>query len=407
MADGRIERAATTLDWCSRFARAHPYLLDAVIAGVTYAMALVSPLVSSENRHTVLGAATVACGAVVCLALVVRRRWPLPVLGVTLVATALSGIGVSGRAPFLLGCIVAVATACARTNRPLSLWLGLLSVLVVGAVGGYSPAGVLGPQNLTAVALTAAAVAVGEARRSRLAYIAEVEERARRAEQSREEEASRRVAEERLRIARDLHDLVGHHIALISVQAGVAGHVFDEQPEQAKRALAQVRAACRSALDELAATISLLRTPDAPVAPTEPTVGLAQLPALTASFTAAGLSVAHTVDGAVRPIPAAVDLTAYRVIQESLTNVHKHAGPAAATVRLSYGPAMISIQVTDDGVGPSCPDGIGPDRTGLGHGILGMRERAAALGGTLRAGAAPGGGFQVHVQLPAPESTPA
>ncbi|HEY4460584.1 MAG TPA: sensor histidine kinase, partial [Pseudonocardiaceae bacterium] len=322
------------------------------------------------------------------------------VLAVTLIAEPLSIIGAHGHPPFLLGSLVAIGTAVSRTNRPLSIWLGLLSAVVLGVVSGLGTDGPAdAPTIAGAVAFAVAAVALGEASRSRRAYIAEVEARAVRAEQTREDEARRRVSEERLRIARDLHDLVGHHIALISVQAGVAGHVFDEQPEKAKQAIAQVRTACRSALDELATTIALLRAPDEASAPTEPTVGLAQLPALTASFTAAGLPVEHTVDGATRAIPPAVDLTAYRVIQESLTNVHKHAGPAAATVQVSYGPAVLRILVADDGIGPTnAPPGDG-------HGIVGMRERAVALGGTLHTGARPGGGFQVQVTLPAPETT--
>ncbi|HEY2698437.1 MAG TPA: sensor histidine kinase [Pseudonocardiaceae bacterium] len=379
---------------------AHPYAVDVLIALVTYAITLAEPLADTKHRYDMPDAAIVLCATAIGLALVFRRRRPREVLAVTLIAEPLSIIGAHGHPPFLLGSLVAIGTAVSRTNRPLSIWLGLLSAIVLGVVAGLGTEGPAdGPTIAGAVAFAVAAVALGEASRSRRAYIAEVEARALRAEQTREEEARRRVSEERLRIARDLHDLVGHHIALISVQAGVAGHVFDKQPEKAKQAIAQVRSACRSALDELATTITLLRAPDEATAPTEPTVGLAQLPALTASFTAAGLPVEHTVDGATRAIPPAVDLTAYRVIQESLTNVHKHAGPASATVQVSYGPAVLRILVEDDGAGPA---GGSP---GEGHGIVGMRERAAALGGTLRTGARPGGGFQVQVTLPAPETT--
>ncbi|HEY4018016.1 MAG TPA: sensor histidine kinase [Pseudonocardiaceae bacterium] len=385
-----------------RTIRGHPYLVDTLAAAATLALTLAEPLVDTKHRYDMPDLAIVLCATAIGIALVFRRRWPRAVLAVVLVCVPLSIVGGHGHPPFLLGSLLAVGTAVARTNRPRSIWLGVLSVLVIGVVTGI---GTVGPENIPnasgAAAFATAAFAIGEASRSRRAYIAEVEERARRAEQSREEEARRRVGEERLRIARELHDLVGHHIALISVQAGVAGHVFDEQPDKAKQAIAQVRTACRSALDELATTINLLRAPDEATAPTEPTVGLAQLPALTASFTAAGLPVDQTVDGVARPIPPAVDLTAYRVIQESLTNVHKHAGPAAATVRVSYGPAVLRILVEDDGIGPTDAP------LAQGHGILGMRERAVALGGALRTGARPGGGFQVQVTLPAPESASA
>ena len=385
-----------------RTVRAHPYVVDAAIALLTYAVTLAEPLADTRHRYDMLAVAVVVSATVIGIALVFRRRWPRAVLAVALLAVALSILGAHGHPVFLLGSMVAIGTAVSRTNRPLSIWLGLLGAAVVGVSVGFGTSGPGEAATITgAVAFAIAAVALGEASRSRRAYIAEVEERARRAEQTRDEEARRRVGEERLRIARDLHDLVGHHIALISVQAGVAGHVFDVQPEKAKEAIAQVRTACRSALDELATTISLLRSPDEATAPTEPTVGLAQLPALTASFSAAGLTVDHTVEGVARPIPPAVDLTAYRVIQESLTNVHKHAGPAAATVRVSYGPAVLRILVEDDGIGPASAN------PGDGHGILGMRERAVALGGALRTGERPGGGFQVQVTLPAPETTSA
>jgi signal transduction histidine kinase len=383
-----------------RIALAHPYLADATIALLTYAVTLAEPLADIRHRYDMPDVAVVLSATVIGVALVFRRRWPRGVLAVALLAVALSILGGHGHPLFPLGSLVAIGTAVSRTNRPLSIRLGLLGTAVLGVVVGLGTSGpAAAPTIAGAVAFAIAAVALGEASRSRRAYIAEVEERAQRAEQTRDEEARRRVGEERLRIARDLHDLVGHHIALISVQAGVAGHVFDVQPEQAKEAIAQVRSACRSALEELATTISLLRSPDEATAPTEPTVGLARLPALTASFSAAGLTVEHTVEGVARPIPPAVDLTAYRVIQESLTNVHKHAGPAAATVRVSYGPAVLRILVEDDGIGPTSAS------PGDGHGILGMRERAAALGGALRTGERPGGGFQVQVTLPAPETT--
>jgi signal transduction histidine kinase len=392
-----------------RTARAHPCVVDAAIAVLTWAFTLAEPLanrtlaepVAARNLYDLSDLGIVLCATALGIALFFRRRSPQAVLGAAVVLVPLSIIGSQGHPWFLFGSLVAVGTAVAHTNRPRSIWLGLLSVVVFGVAATIGTTGPATAQSVTGVvAFTIAAVAIGEATRNRRAYIAEVEARARRAEQTREAEARRRVGEERLRIARELHDLVGHHIALISVQAGVAGHVFDEQPDKAKQAIAQVRSACRSALDELTTTINLLRSPDEVTAPTEPTVGLAQLPALTASFTAAGLPVAQAVEGIERPIPPAVDLTAYRVIQESLTNVHKHAGPAAATVRVSYGPAVLRILVEDDGVGPT---GVPSE----GHGILGMRERAGALGGALHTGARPGGGFQVQVTLPAPESTPA
>lgn len=209
------------------------------------------------------------------------------------------------------------------------------------------------------------------------------------------------MAEERLRIARDLHDVVAHHIALVNVQAGVAAHVMDKRPDQAKEALAHVREASRSALNELRATVGLLRQSGDPTAPTEPAPGLAVLDQLVATVRQAGLPV--EVACAAKedpPLPAAVDLAAYRVIQEALTNVRKHAGPGAkAEVSVVRVGATAEVMVLDNGRGTADRSG-GDDVVGGGHGLLGMRERVTALGGTLTAGPRYGGGFRVHAILP-------
>ncbi|WUV76147.1 histidine kinase [Streptomyces sp. NBC_01477] len=279
------------------------------------------------------------------------------------------------------------------------------------------------------------AAAACDAVRSRRAYAAAIEERALRAEQTREEEARRRVAEERLRIARELHDVVAHQIALANVQAGVAAHVMDRRPDQAKQALAHVREASRSALDELRATVGLLRQRGEPAAPMEPAPGLDLLDQLLDGFRRAGLRVTfeERANGDPAPLPrgplpASVDLTAYRVIQESLTNVQKHAGPGAgAIVRIRRDPGALEVMVDDDGApgtaesllpapslprpdaagdgssqvppGVPCP-GRPTERGSGGHGLLGMYERASALGGVCQAGVRPGGGFRVWVRLP-------
>jgi signal transduction histidine kinase len=246
----------------------------------------------------------------------------------------------------------------------------------------------------------------------RRAYLASAAERAGREEQAREEEAKRRVAEERLRIARELHDVVAHQIALAHVQAGVAAHVLDRRPDQARQALGHVRDASRSALDELRATVGLLRQRGEPAA-MEPAPGLGVLDQLLDGFRRDGLRVTvecrcgddDTQDAATdaaaaapcttpRPLPVSVDLTAYRVIQESLTNVRKHAGPGAgAVVRISRDPSALEVVVDDDGA-------PGPPQAASGHGLLALYERAQALGGVCHAGARPGGGFRVWLRLP-------
>jgi signal transduction histidine kinase len=384
--------------------RRHPYAVDFAMAGVLYAVTLLvtaalGPRLPGANvAATTALPAGAACGALVC-----RRRWPVPVLVVTMIGAVAYLMLSRGQGVVMVAApMIALYTVAETSNWRRSLAASGLTVLVLGGAHLLllRPDSRFGPETVTAVVAVAAlgglAVAAGDAARNRRAYIAEVEDRARRAERSREQEANRRVTEERLRLARDLHDVLGHQIALINVQAGVVAHVLDDQPETARQALAQIRQACRSALGELRDTVGLLRQPGDPSAPTEPTVGLWALAELVASCRASGLQVEQQVEGEAHPVPPAADLAAYRVVQESLTNVRKHAGHAAATVRLCYEPTELRIVVEDDGNGVRGPDHQG----GAGHGIAGMRERVAAVGGSLEAGPRPGRGFRVSATLP-------
>jgi signal transduction histidine kinase len=187
------------------------------------------------------------------------------------------------------------------------------------------------------------------------------------------------------------------------VQAGAASYVLADQPAQASQALTHIRQASRAALDELRDTIGLLRQPGELAMPAEPTVGISGLPDLVASFSRSGLRIDHTMNGVVRPIPAAADLTAYRVVQESLTNVRKHAGKAPARLRLTFQPTLLHIVVENDGDGTAPP----PDHDRTGHGIVGMIERVSAVGGQLDAGPLPDGGFRVRAVLPLSDGGPA
>jgi signal transduction histidine kinase len=213
-----------------------------------------------------------------------------------------------------------------------------------------------------------------------------------RAEQARtrEEQQRRQASEERLRIARELHDVLGHHLSLINVQAGVGLHLMDSRPEQAREALTAIKSASAEALREVRSVLGVLR-PEEEAAPRAPAPSLARLDDLTAD---AGLPVRTVVDGTPRPLPAEVDRAAYRIVQEALTNVRRHAGPAAAAVvTIGYAEGEVTVRVTDDGAGSAAPlDG--------GNGIPGMRARAEALGGTLTAAPVPGGGFAVRAVLP-------
>lgn len=336
-------------------------------------------------------------------ALVWRRRDPMAVLVATTVLSVVELVLSDPPSPVVMTNAIALYTVAARTDRPTTWRVGLLMAVALTATAMCFGAGPWhGQENFGVFAWIGMACAAGDAVRSRRAFVDAIRERAERAERTRDEEARRRVAEERLRIARDLHDVVAHHIALVNVQAGVAAHVMDRRPDQAKEALAHVREASRSALDELRATVGLLRQSGDPAAPTEPAPGLAVLDELVDTVRRAGLPVEVACADGWPALPAAVDLAAYRVIQEALTNVRKHAGPGAkAEISVVRVGAVVEITVIDNGPGGGGYDTDGGrDTGGGGHGLLGMRERVTALGGTLTAGPRYGGGFRVHAILP-------
>ncbi|MEU9110428.1 sensor histidine kinase [Streptomyces sp. NPDC048483] len=393
--------------------RTHPLAFDAALAAVFFAATLCGAVADPHGPHgprfgvRELSVTTVVLAGLACTALVARRRLPRSVLAVTGSLTVVEMIARSSdpRAPVAFSAVLALYTVASRTDRPTTWRVGALTMVVLTASAmlfGERPW--YAQQNLAIFAWTGMAAAAGDAVRSRRAYIDAIRERADRAERTREEEARRRVAEERMRIARELHDVVAHHIALVNVQAGVASHVMDNRPDQAKQALAHVREASRSALDELRATVGLLRQSDDPKAPTEPAPGLGVLDQLVDGFVRAGLPVVLEMPPAPQSLPASVDLTAYRVVQEALTNVHKHAGAGArATVRIIRTEAALTLTVQDDG---GQADGVPAQRadepadTGGGHGLIGMRERVFALRGTVVTGPRASGGFQVRVTLP-------
>ncbi|MGH3244608.1 MAG: sensor histidine kinase [Trebonia sp.] len=335
--------------------------------------------------------------AVVYAALVARRRFPLATVAVATVGSVVlmaDGMAYPLTLPALFYALYGIALAAATQFRALAVGVTVKAALLTTSL--ITHPGITGFVILLYAAL---AVTTGSAARSNRAYVAEVEERARRAEQAREDEANRRVAEERLRIARELHDAVGHHVALINVQAGALGCLLDDEDLiQARESVAHIQRASEEALEEMRLTVGLLREPGAaePAEPAEPVPGLDRLGELFGSFAGAGLRVTREVTGQVRPLPEVVELTAYRVIQESLTNTRKHAGCDAAVVRLGYAPGTLRLAVEDEGK----PLTRSSRRTPGGHGIVGMRERVAALGGRLSAGPRPEGGYRVFAELP-------
>jgi signal transduction histidine kinase len=385
-----------------RAAREHPQLADAAIAAAVFVAATLttfhgSPAGAIGNRGLATAAAVTACGA-----LVLRRLHPVLVLAAGAVAAEVFLVETRGTANvlILLAPCIALYTVADVIERRRGLLIGVAALAACVLAHSLLDVGVLGPlgpQNIAFTALGALAIAAGDSSRNRRAYLAEVERRASRAELEREQDARRRVTEERLRIARDLHDSVGHHLALISVQSDVAARAIDSDAAASRAALQHVKSASRKALAELRDTVSLLREPGEPVAPTEiPAPGLDGIDELVTGLRAAGLEIECLVNGSAVPLAPAADLTAYRVIQESLTNVCKHSAGQRARLALGYERGELSITVDDLG-GAESADGLGePGR----HGIEGMQERVLAIGGRFAAGPCPGSAFRVTAALP-------
>lgn len=383
--------------WNRLMARQELLLLSTVTAVVLFA----AVTVPGDVQHTLSSHRPMnwLVSTVVYAGLTVRRRFLLGAVAVAVVGSVL--LMADGTAyPLTLPAVFYTLYLVALESGPgRTLMVGVCAKAVLLSASLVTHPGIAGFVILLWAAL---AVTTGSASQSHRGYVAEVEKRARRAEQDREQEADRRVAEERLRIARDLHDAVGHHVALITVQAGALACLLDDEDlERARESLAHIQRAGEEALEELRLTVGLLREPGAaePVEPAEPTPGLDRLEELVCSFADAGLRVSREVSGQARPLPEAIELTAYRIIQESLTNTRKHAGCDSAVVRLQYTPAALSLAVEDEGR-PVIVDRPRHTATTGGHGIVGMRERAAALGGRLSAGPRPEGGYRVVAELP-------
>jgi MYXO-CTERM domain-containing protein len=330
--------------------------------------------------------------AVACLALAWRRRHPVAVLAVSTAAVAAYSLlgyvnGAALVAPVLA--LYAVATQVS-VRRALVAAVATLAVLMA-VTAARNPFGHISGGGFDIIPfMVAAALFAGIAVANRMAYVASIKDRA-------EQDAQRRIDEERLRIARELHDVVAHTMATINVQAGVAVHVLPTRPEAAADALQAIKTASKEGLTELRAILNVLRQAD-DADPTQPAPGTAQLDALVAGACRAGLETRLTVTGEPVPLPAAVDLAAYRIVQESLTNAIRHAGPATAEVSLCYGQDELRVSVADTGRGPA--PGHGGSPASGGHGLAGMRERAATVGGTLETGPRPGGGYRVAARLP-------
>lgn len=316
--------------------------------GLALCMALLYVVFLFVDVHNTVPFSSMLCGY--SLALVVDRRRAL-LAGLVLV-------------PFVVGALVLFS------HEPRDVLVGL-------------------PQNL---AFVAAPLLLGVAVRNRRDYLAALLDRAETAERTREEEAARRVSEERLRIAQDVHDVVAHAMVAINVQAGVGMHLLDRDPERARRTLADIRQASGDALTDLRSTLGVLRSSEAPVAPAQ---SLADLSELAAGLRSAGLDVALHLDPGALSVSSGTGTTGYRIVQEALTNVVRHAGSAHARIDVRRLDGQVVISVDDDGPTEPRP----PAPAGSGNGVRGMSERAAALGGTVEAGPH-GDGWRVRAVLP-------
>jgi signal transduction histidine kinase len=344
----------------------------------------------------------IAGGAV----LAVRRRWPLTVFVTTAVASAAYYALDFPDGPGWLGLFVALYTVAALGDGRRSLVAAGVGIAVLGAgwlvaAADIEPRAALG-WVFFRIGGSVMSAALGESVRSRRVIAAEAIERAELAERTREQQTRARVDEERLRIAREVHDTVAHAIAVINVQAGVTAHVLDKRPDRAREALRAIEQTSSQALREMRAILGMLRDADDERAPRP---GLEQIGELATKGREAGLDVDLEANAAPPRVPVAVGSAVYRILQESITNVIRHVGPTRVTVALDYSPDAVAIRVSDEGPrrGPAAAEAVAHQPA---RGILGMRERCQLLGGDLDAGPVAGGGFAVTARLPlAPTGT--
>jgi signal transduction histidine kinase len=389
--------------WARR-ARCHPRAVDVLVVLLlcvcSFSGAVLSaPGAPAPSQPTGAGAIVISC-----VVLFGHRRLPrltaVVAIGCT-IALAAAGFVLT---PLLLApTMVALFLLSGRASRrsvyalTLAAVVGVtLTAIVAGPAGESLGLKVLGPQAWLLLPALA-----GLAARSKAQYAARARDDEARA---RDEEARHRVAEERMRIARELHDAVAHHLALANAQAGTVAHLIAADPGRAERMATDLAGTIGSALRELKGTVGLLRAEATPEVPLESAPSLARLPALTESFAAAGLRVDVTTMGTTRFLSPAVDLTAFRIVQEALTNVAKHAGVRRADVTLAYSGRLLTATVANEaGHDRTAPPGTEPPAPG--YGLIGMHERAASVGGRLRAGPRSAGGFEVIAGLPLERAT--
>jgi len=376
--------------WPSR----HPVALDALLAVVLFAATSAAMAASHEGNSREADALAYAIAAAMAALVFARRRWPLGTLiGTTALMLSYHVFDYGGIEP-ALPLSVALGTAAATISLwwPALIAAGLVAAQLAARLSEVAVLPVL-DDVLRDSALLLAVILLGVTVRSRRERLADATARLESERQEQATRAARQAADERLRIAHDVHDIVGHTVAAMTVQAALADDVLETDPAQARRALRAIRLSGREAIAELHATVGSVRSggPSGQLSP----ASLDSVDALLEPVREAGLAVQLRRTGTPRAIGSMVDTAAYRIVQESLTNVLKHAGAARVDVTVHYGPEEVTVDVVDDGAGAAV--------AGPGHGLTGMAERAASVGGTVSAGPAGGGGFAVHAELPVRE----
>ncbi|MFF5156468.1 sensor histidine kinase [Streptomyces sp. NPDC000348] len=389
------------------FLRRHPTWVDGFWAVVLFGISVIGGAAMEESQGTRSPALTVPVVLLLSLVVALRRRMPERMLVLALVVGLGQLIADVATLPAdfaLLVIVYTVAAVGARWASRLALTAGLCAAPLAQLRWPNEDVGVA--TNVAVMILQtvpfALAWVLGDSIRTRRAYFAQLEERAARLEKEREAQAKVAVAAERARIARELHDVVAHNVSVMVVQADGAAYVLDAAPDQAKKALETISSTGRQALSEMRRLLGVLRTGEHQEAGEYvPQPDVQQIEDLVEQCRGSGLPVDFKVEGTARPLPSGVELTAYRIVQEALTNTRKHGGPnAGASVRLVYFDDGLGLLVEDDGKG--APHELYQEGgfDGQGHGLIGMRERVGMVGGTLDAGPRPGGGFRISALLP-------
>jgi signal transduction histidine kinase len=357
--------------------RRHPNVVHGTLVVLLGAVYLANAL---HEHRDVLG---VGLALLQTVPLFWRRSMPFAVLALVTGGAVASGLAYEQIIP--LAPAVATATVAAHAPRRRS---------ALAAAAALAPLAVAAVQASDYVSLVfvAAAWVVGDNLRTRRSYLRELEEKAERLEREREANIQRAAAEEQARISRELHDVIAHNVSVMTIQAAAARDVFDADPGRAREALGSIESTGRAALTELRRLLSAVRDGGQPELAPQP--GLGALEQLVSQVRGAGLDVVLTIEGERPPLPAALDLSAYRIVQEALTNTLKHASARRAWVDLRFGDSELDVTVRDDGTGPT------PNGTQSGRGLVGMRERVELFGGRLDAGPGDGGGYRVSARLP-------